>query len=624
MSTNITVPDIGDFDAVEVIEVLVSQGDTVEVDQALITLESDKATMEVPSTEAGTVAQIKVSEGDKVAQGDVIVVLDAADGQSDAEEAQDSSEDEKEKETTAEDTKEIDDGDQVDEAEKSHGEEAKKNKDKARNQKKSADKSKKIGKKTGSETDKDQAKAHDYDFDVLVLGSGPGGYTAAFRAADLGLKVVLVERYPSLGGVCLNVGCIPSKALLHAAKVIDDAAAMGEHGITFAAPDIDLPKLLDWKQSVVKKLTGGLKSLAKQRKVEVVHGAGEFTGAHELSVGKKKKISFNQAIIAAGSQAVMLPDMPEDDRIVDSTGALAPGEIPESILVIGGGIIGLEMANVYAGLGSQVDVVEMTDGLIPGADRDLVKPLQKAMAKRCRNIWINTKVTGVKANKKSLTASFEGDKSPKSERYAKILVAVGRRPNGKNIGADAAGVNVSERGFIEVDKQCRTNVDHIFAIGDITGEPQLAHRASHQGKVAAEVAADEPAAFDARAIPSVVYTDPEMAWTGLTENQAKETNFQYDKGQFPWAASGRALGMGYSEGLTKILFAKDTGRVVGAGAVGPGAGELIAELTLAIEMGCDAHDIGLTVHAHPTLSETVAMAAEAAAGTLTDLYMPKK
>jgi len=503
--------------------------------------------MEVPSTQAGTVAEIKVSEGDKVAPGDVIVVLDAADAQAESDE---------EEESTAKDAKEEEEN------------QSKKVNDKSNMQdEKKAEKREKQTKGVGK---KNQPKEHSYACDLLVLGSGPGGYTGAFRAADLGLKVVLVERYADLGGVCLNVGCIPSKALLHAAKVIDDAAAMGEHGIKFAAPEIELNKLLEWKQSVVQKLTGGLESLAKQRKVDVVHGTGEFSGAHELTVGKKK-ISFNQAIIAAGSQPVMLPDMPDDERIVDSTGALAPGEIPDSLLVIGGGIIGLEMANVYAGLGSKVDVVEMTGGLIPGADRDLVKPLQKAMAKRCRNIWLNTKVIG----------------------------------------------------FIEVDKQCRTNVDHIFAIGDITGEPQLAHRASHQGKVAADVAAGEPAAFDARAIPSVVYTDPELAWTGITETEAKKTNYQLEKGQFPWAASGRALCMGYSEGLTKILFDKESGRIVGAGAVGPGAGELIAELTLAIEMGCDAHDIGLTIHPHPTLSETVGMAAEAAAGTLTDLYMPK-
>lgn len=605
----IKVPNIGDFDAVEVIEILVSAGDTVAQDQALITLESDKATLEVPATAAGKVAAVKVREGDKVAQGDVIVVLE----EGDSEEEQEKGGREK-----AQGGLEEKDG-AVATTDTGAG--------------KTAEKKAKGANNNQAKHDQQQAasaqssRSAEYDCDLLVLGSGPGGYTAAFRAADLGLDVVLVERYPSLGGVCLNVGCIPSKALLHAAKVVDDAAAMAAHGIKFSPPEIDLKKLLGWKQSVVQKLTGGLKGLAKQRKVRVVCGHGQFSGEHELSVATGKKtqtIGFKQAIIAAGSQAVMLPNLPDDERIVDSTGALAPGAIPDSLLVIGGGIIGLEMASVYAGLGSKVDVVEMTDGLIPGADRDLVKPLQKAMRARCRNIWFNTKVTDVKANKKSITASFAGADAPDSGRYEKVLVAVGRRPNGHNIAADAAGVTVSERGFIEVDKQCRTNVEYIFAIGDITGEPQLAHRASHQGKVAAEVAAGQKSAFDARAIPSVVYTDPELAWTGLTEAQAKRDGVAYNKGQFPWAASGRALGMGYSDGLTKILFDKDSGRVLGAGVVGPGAGELITELTLALEMGATAEDIALSIHPHPTLSETVGMAAEAAAGTLTDLYMPKK
>lgn len=469
--------------------------------------------------------------------------------------------------------------------------------------------------------------AGDYDCDLLVLGSGPGGYAAAFRAADLGLDVVLVERYPSLGGVCLNVGCIPSKALLHAAKVIDDAALMGEHGVAFGEPQIDLPKLMDWKQSVVERLTGGLLGLAKKRKVRVEQGTGRFVDDHSVEVedGKdKRRVSFKQAIVAAGSHAAMLPDLPDDPRITDSTGALSPDEIPDSLLVIGGGIIGLELANVYAALGAKVDVVEMTAGLLPGADRDLVKPLEKRMRARCRDIWLNAKVTGVKANPKSLTVTFEGGKTPDSERYQRVLVAVGRRPNGPHIDADAAGVEVNDAGFIAVDKQCRTNVGHIFAIGDVTGEPQLAHRASHMGKVAAEAAAGRKRAFDARCIPSVVYTDPELAWTGVTESSAKAEGIAYDKGSFPWSASGRALGMGVDQGLTKILFDKETGRAIGAGAVGPGAGELIAELGLAIELGADAEDIALTVHPHPTLSETVGMAAEAAAGTLTDLYLPKR
>lgn len=462
----------------------------------------------------------------------------------------------------------------------------------------------------------------DYDCDLLVLGSGPGGYTAAFRAADLGLDVVLVERYPTLGGVCLNVGCIPSKALLHAAKVIDDAEVMGRHGVVFGQPKIELPKLMDWKASVVKQLTGGLSGLAKRRKVRVERGEGRFSDEHQLEIvdgENKRTVSFDQAIVAVGSNAFMLPGLPDDPRITDSTGALSPDEIPENLLVVGGGIIGLEMANVYAALGSKVDVVEMTAGLLPGADRDLVKPLEKRMRARCRNIWLETKVAGVKANPKSLTVEFEGKNAPESERYQRVLVAVGRKPNGPRIGADAAGVAVDDKGFIAVDAQCRTNVPHIFAIGDVTGEPQLAHRASHMGKVAAEAAAGGKSAFDVRCIPSVVYTDPELAWTGVTETAAKAEDIDYDKGSFPWSASGRALGMGIDAGLTKILFDKKTGRAIGAGAVGAGAGELIAELGLAIEMGADAEDIALTVHPHPTLSETVGMAAEAAAGTLTDL-----
>jgi len=598
MAQEIKVPDIGDFDAVEVIEVLVAAGDEVEVDQPLITLESDKATMEVPSTAAGRIAEMKVSEGDKVGQGDVIALIEA---------------DEKDDSDGPKD----DDGD--DDSDDSSPSPEKGPKDSS--QKSAAAPS------AASAQSKSATASSDAEYDVLVLGSGPGGYTAAFRAADLGLKVVLVERYPSLGGVCLNVGCIPSKALLHAAKVIDDAAAMADHGVQFGAPQIDLDKLLGWKTSVVEKLTGGLKGLAKQRKVTVVHGEGRFTCSHALTVRAdegEQTLSFKNAIIAAGSEAVMLPDLPDDPRIVTSTGALSPDELPETLLVIGGGIIGLEMANVYASLGCAVDVVEMTDGLIPGADRDLVKPLQKRMTQRCRSIWVGTKVTGVEAGDDALTVRFEGDKAPESEHYQRVLVAVGRRPNGKAIGADALGIEVSERGFVPVDKQCRTQIEHIFAIGDITGEPQLAHRATHMGKVAAECCAGEKSAFDARCIPSVVYTDPEVAWVGLTETRAKSDGVKYEKGSFPWAASGRALGMDASDGFTKLLFDEDTGRLIGAGAVGAGAGELVAEMGLAIEMGAEAADIGLTVHAHPTLSETVAFAAEAAEGTLTDLYIPRK
>ncbi|WP_349255429.1 dihydrolipoyl dehydrogenase [Spectribacter acetivorans] len=597
MSQEIKVPDIGDFDAVEVIEVLVAVGDEVAEEQPLITLESDKATMEVPATSAGRIAEVRVKEGDKVGEGDVIVVLEDSGGGAEEKETADSADD------------------------------AGKNKDKE-NQSAAAPVAPRASTQQETQNRKHETSAEGApDCDLIVLGAGPGGYTAAFRAADLGLDVVLVERYPALGGVCLNVGCIPSKALLHAAKVVDDAAVMADKGIRFGKPEIELDKLMSWKTSVVERLTSGLVGLAKKRKVRVLQGTARFADAHRVVIehaGETQHLSFAHAIVAAGSEAVMLPDLPEDERIVTSTGALSPTDLPDSLLVIGGGIIGLEMANVYASLGSKVDVVEMTPDLIPGADRDLVKPLARRMAQRCRHLWTSTKVTGVKANPKSLTVSFDGKDAPDSERYDRVLVAVGRRPNGGRIGADAAGVAVDERGFIAVDAQCRTNVGHIFAIGDITGEPQLAHRASHMGKVAAEVAAGHKAGFDAIGIPSVVYTDPEVAWVGVTEKQAKADGIAVKKGSFPWAASGRALGMGVDEGLTKILFDGETGRVVGAGAVGPGAGELIAELGLAIEMGADAEDIALTVHAHPTLSETVGMAAEASLGTLTDLYLPKR
>lgn len=600
MSQEIKVPDIGDFDAVEVIEVLVAAGDEVEEEQPLITLESDKATMEVPATSAGRIAEVRVAEGDKVGEGDVIVVLaDRDSGPADRDSGLGTG-----------DSEEDDDATETDSA----GSAAARSEP---SQQASQPASPESRVPSPAQT----------DCDLIVLGAGPGGYTAAFRAADLGLDVVLVERYPALGGVCLNVGCIPSKALLHAAKVVDDAAVMADKGIRFGKPEIELDKLMSWKTSVVERLTGGLLGLAKKRKVRVLQGTARFADAHRVVIeheGETQRLTFRQAIVAAGSEAAMLPDLPEDERIVTSTGALSPTDLPDSLLVIGGGIIGLEMANVYASLGSKVDVVEMTPDLIPGADRDLVKPLAGRMAQRCRHLWTSTKVTGVKANPKSLTVSFDGKDAPDSERYDRVLVAVGRRPNGGRIGADAAGIAVDERGFIAVDAQCRTNVGHIFAIGDITGEPQLAHRASHMGKVAAEVAAGHKAGFDAIGIPSVVYTDPEVAWIGVTEKQAKVDGIVVEKGSFPWAASGRALGMGVDEGLTKILFDGETGRVVGAGAVGPGAGELIAELGLAIEMGADAEDIALTVHAHPTLSETVGMAAEASLGTLTDLYVPKR
>ncbi len=465
--------------------------------------------------------------------------------------------------------------------------------------------------------------------EVVVLGSGPGGYTAAFRAADLGKKVVLIERYDSLGGVCLNVGCIPSKALLHAAKVIDEAQDMANHGIDFGKPKIDIKKLAEWKNSVVGKLTGGLKMLAKQRKVEVLHGVGQFLSPNEIEVsfkdGKKETVKFDNAIIAAGSRPVKLPFLPEDDRIIDSTGALELKETKGKMLVLGGGIIGLEMATVYHTLGAEITIVEMMDQLIPGADSDVVAPLFKRIKAKYSNILLKTKVTKVEAKKDGVYVTFEGDNAPKEpQKFDRILCAVGRKPNGLDIAADKAGVKVDERGFIAVDKQMRTNVSHIFAIGDIVGNPMLAHKAIPEGRVAAEVIAGMKHYFDPKCIASVAYTDPELAWVGVTENEAKAKGIKYGKGVFPWAASGRSLSMGRSEGLTKLIIDESNHRVIGAGIVGPNAGELIAEIALAIEMGCDVEDLALTIHPHPTLSETTAMAAEVFEGTITDLYLPKK
>ncbi len=468
----------------------------------------------------------------------------------------------------------------------------------------------------------------DFDAEVVVLGAGPGGYTAAFRAADLGKKVTLIERYETLGGVCLNVGCIPSKALLHTAKVIADAADAAHHGVTFGAPKIDLPEVRKFKESVVGKLTKGLSGLAKQRKVTVIQGTAKFASPKSLSIETKdgvKTLSFDHCIIAAGSQAVKLPGFPWDDpRLMDSTDALLLADIPKRMLIIGGGIIGLEMATVYDALGAKVSVVEFMSQLIPGADPDIVKPLHKRIEKRYEKIYLKTKVTKIEASKVGLKAHFEGEQAPEPQVYDRILVAVGRRPNGKLINAEAAGITVNERGFIPVDKQQRTNVPGIYAIGDIVGEPMLAHKATHEAKVAAEVIAGHKAAFDAKTIPSVAYTDPEIAWMGLSEPEAKAANIEYDKAVFPWAASGRALGTAREEGLTKVLFDKKTKRILGAGIVGVNAGELIAEAVLALEMGADAEDIGLSIHPHPTLSETFAMAAEMAEGTITDLYVPKK
>jgi dihydrolipoamide dehydrogenase len=570
----VVVPDIGSFDAVPVIEVHVAVGDTVSAEDPLITLESDKATMDVPAPAAGTVAALKVAVGDTVSTGHAILDLQT-------------------------------------------GEQA-------------APPSPTTASTAAAPAARPPATGPgDVHAEVLVLGAGPGGYSAAFRAADLGRQVVMVDGRGPLGGVCLNVGCIPSKALLHAAKVIAETKEMAAHGISFAAPSIDLDALRSWKDGVVSRLTGGLAGLAKQRKVTTITGTGRFLSTNQLQVtagdGSTQVVSFEQAIIAAGSEPVTLPFVPHDDpRVLDSTSALDLEGIPERLLVLGGGIIGLEMATVYSELGAKVTVVELMDQLIPGADKDIVTPLTRRISKQYDDVHLKTKVTAVTAGPDGLTVSFEGPKGPAEAVFDKVLVAVGRRPNGRGIAAENAGVHVDERGFIPVDKQQRTNAAHIFAIGDIVGQPMLAHKAVHEGKVAAEVTAGRNSHFDATVIPSVAYTDPEVAWVGLTENEAKAAGVKYGKGVFPWAASGRSLSLGRDEGLTKILFDETTDRIIGCGIVGPNAGDLIAEAALAIEMGADAADIGLTIHPHPTLSETVAMSAEAFEGTITDLYLPKK
>jgi dihydrolipoamide dehydrogenase len=580
----ITVPDIGDFKDVNVIEVLVAPGDTIEAETPLITLESDKASMEVPSPQAGKVQEIKVKVGDKLSRGDLILLLEVATSVVAA--------------TSARPTAATGSAPAV-----------------------------------VSTAPALAATAYsggaDRQAEVLVLGAGPGGYSAAFRAADLDRQTVLVERYPTLGGVCLNVGCIPSKALLHAAKIIDETRDFSRHGLRFAAPEIDLDALRGWKDGVVKRLTDGLAGLARQRQVQVVTGVGQFLDPQHLEVtdreGKHTVIRFEQAIIAAGSEPVKLPFIPDDPRIMDSTGALQLHDIPKRLLVLGGGIIGLEMATVYYALGSRIVVVELLDGLMTGTDRDIVKPFQERVEQRYEKILLKTEVTQVEALPEGLRVTFAGENAPpEPELFDRILVAVGRIPNGHQIGVDRAGVTVNERGFIPVDKQRRTNVPHIFAIGDIVGHPLLAHKAIHEGHVAAEVCAGLKAYFDARVIPSVAYTDPEVAWAGLTEGEARAQGIKYGKGVFPWAASGRSLAIGRDEGMTKILFDAETQRVIGIGIVGPHAGDLIAEGALAIEMGCDAVDIGKTIHPHPTLSETIGMAAEAFAGTITDLYLPRK
>ena len=591
----VIVPDIGNFDSVDIIEVFVKPGDSIAKEDSLITVESDKASMDIPSSHAGVVKEVKVKVGDKVSKDSLILLLEAEAGAPAP--AKSEAKAEAKVETKAEAPK----------AEAAP---------------------------VATPTPAAPQGDNDVTCEVVVLGSGPGGYTAAFRAADLGKKVVLIERYSTLGGVCLNVGCIPSKALLHTAKVITEAEDTAHHGVTFGKPNVDLEQLRTWKANdVVGKLTGGLAAMAKQREVTVVQGVGKFTSPHQIAVtgadGKVTKIGFENAIIAAGSQATKFPGAPEDERIMDSTGALALVDVPKRMLVIGGGIIGLEMGTVYDALGSKVSIVEFTDGLIQGCDRDLVRPLQKRMEKRFEAIMLNTKVANIEAKKDGIHVSFEGvngnNDAPKGvEVYDRVLVSIGRRPNGLNIGAENAGVAVDERGFIKVDKQMRTNVPHIFAIGDIVGQPMLAHKATHEGKVAAEVIAGHKVEFQAMVIPSVAYTDPEVAWAGVTETEAKAKGLNIEKASFPWAASGRALSIARTEGVTKLIFDKDTHRVIGAGIVGTNAGELLAEAVLAIEMGADAHDLGLSIHAHPTLSETVCFAAEMKEGTITDLYIKKR
>ena len=593
----IKIPDIGTDEKVDVVEVLVAPGERVAVEDGLVTLESDKASMDVPSTHAGVVEKITVRVGDKVGEGDVIAIVA---GESETSEPD---------ETAAEVERPGDSGHEV---------------------------ASEVPPPTppseeppSSPVPTPSAPGAELHAELLVLGSGPGGYTAAFRAADLGKKVVLVERYPQLGGVCLNVGCIPSKAYLHVARVIEEAADLADHGGAFGEPKLDLDRLRAWKNEVVGRLTSGLGTMAGQREVEVVTGAGLFTGPNSLEVTtpeNRRAISFDQAIVAAGSRVVEIPGVPYGDpRVMDSTDALLLEDVPERLLIVGGGIIGLEMATIFGALGSRITVVELLDALIPGCDRDLVKPLERRLKRRYKaKIHLGTKLLGIEGGESGLIASMEGRRAPESEEFDRVLVSVGRRPNSDRLNLESTGVSVDDRGFIEVDSQMRSNVPHIFAIGDIVPGPALAHKASHEGRVAAEVSAGGKSHFDARVIPSVAYTDPEIAWVGLTETEAKASETPFETGVFPWAASGRAIGIGRTEGMTKILFDPETHKVLGAGIVGPGAGDLISELALAIEMDCEAADIGLTVHPHPTLSETIAFASEVFEGTVTDLYLKKK
>jgi dihydrolipoamide dehydrogenase len=590
----IKVPDIGDFKDVAVIELWVKPGDAVEKETSLVTLETDKAAMEVPSPQAGVVKDIRVKVGDTVSEGSLLLTLEPA---------------------AAAVSGEADKRAEPSEAEPGPPE----------------PKPGPPKPEPGPPPPVPPVPRGDIHVDVIVLGAGPGGYTAAFRAADLGKTVALIEHYPALGGVCLNVGCIPSKALLHVAKVITDAEETAQQGIVFGKPGIEIDKLRAWKESVIGKLTKGLGQLAKQRKVERVQGTGKFISPNMIEVETPdglKSVSFDHCIIAAGSSVARIPGFPyEDPRMMDSTGALKLEDIPKRMLIIGGGIIGLEMATVYDALGSRITVVELMDQLIPGADADIVRPLHRRIQRRYEAIYLKTKVTAIEALQEGLKVTFEGGqngKTPEPQIYDRILMAVGRRPNGRDLGAEQAGVNVDERGYIPVDRQLRTNVPHIFAIGDVAGEPMLAHKASHEGKLAAEIIAGHKGAFDARTIPSVAYTDPEIAWMGLTETDAAKQGIEFEKAVFPWAASGRALAMAREEGTTKLLLDKKTRRILGAGIVGVNAGELIAETVLGLEMGADMEDIGLTIHPHPTLSETTFFAAEIAEGSITDLYIPKK
>ncbi len=582
----VKVPDIGDFKDVAVIEISVKVGDTIEAEQSLVTLETDKAAMEVPSPSAGIVKELKVKIGDKVSEGSVIIMLENSAAAAAPTAAVASAPAPQAAPTPA-------------------------------------------PAPVSAPAPAAKVTKGDIHAEVVVLGAGPGGYTAAFRAADLGKQVVLIEKHDSLGGVCLNVGCIPSKALLHVAKVITEAEEVSEHGVSFGKPKIDIDKIRGWKESVISKSTGGLTALAKGRKVQVVQGMAKFTSPNSLAVQTpdgEKIVTFDNCIVAAGSSVARIPGFPYDDeRIIDSTGALQLKDVPKRMLVIGGGIIGLEMATVYDALGSKISVVELMDQLMPGADKDMVKPLHTRIAKRYESIMLKTKVTKIEAEKKGLKVTFEGEQAPAEPQvYDRVLMAVGRRPNGREIAAEAAGLIVNERGFIPVDKQMRTNVSHIYAIGDIVGDPMLAHKAVHEGKVAAENIAGHKAYFEPLTIPSVAYTDPEVAWMGLTETHAKAQGIEFEKASFPWVASGRAGSVGRSEGATKILLDPKSRRILGAGIVGVNAGELIAEAVLALEMGADMEDIGLTIHPHPTLSETFCFAAEMAEGTITDLMPPRK